>query len=156
MIFIPIFLTLLIIAFVAIFVVIIISKKITRTKKIIILSAITVFFILSIASFFYDDDNVEIAKGVIYNKERKDILADYCSIAPEVLGYKRVDDFVLVRQSLRFPLNAIYDQTKYEPILYDSIVYWFIDTEKGEEYGPMDFVEFSGYCHSKGVDDIDF
>jgi hypothetical protein len=149
----PIFFILIIIFFVVIFVTIIISKKVTTTKKIIIL-AITACFILLIGSFFYDSDNVKIAKGVIYNKERKDILGDY-EIPPEVLGYKRVDDFVLVRQSLQFPLDAIYDKRTYEP-LYDSIVYWFIDTKIGEEYGPMDFMEFSKFCRSKGVNDMDF
>lgn len=149
----PIFFILIIIFFVVIFVTIIITKKVTTTKKIIILSAITACFILLIGSFFYDSDNVKIAKGVIYNKERKDILGDY-EIPPEVLGYKRVDDFVLVRQSLQFPLNAIYAKRTYEP-LYDSIVYWFIDTKIGEEYGPMDFMEFSKFCRSKGVDEMD-
>lgn len=149
----PIFFILIIIFFVVIFVTIIITKKVTTTKKIIILSAITACFLL-IGSFFYDSDNVKIAKGVIYNKERKDILGDDYEIPPEVLGYKRVDDFVLVRQSLQFPLNAIYDKRTYEP-LYDSIVYWFIDTKIGEEYGPMDSMEFSKFCHSKGVDEMD-
>lgn len=149
----PIFFILIIIFFVVIFVTIIITKKVTTTKKKIIL-AITACFILLIGSFFYDSDNVKIAKGVIYDKERKDILGDY-EIPPEVLGYKRVDDFVLVRQSLQFPLDAIYAKRTYEP-LYDSIVYWFIDTKIGEEYGPMDFMEFSKFCRSKGVDDMDF
>src|SRR5574344_147241 len=120
--------------------------------------AIVVSIILMCCSPSYSTDNIRIADDIIYNKERKDIL-DYkggrYEIPPEVVGYCKINDIILVKWKPKFPLDAIYDKYDYTAWLYSqdslSFLYWSIELKEEKQIGPMDSNAFDQFCCSRRI-----
>ena len=125
-----------------------ISKLNKRTVLIISLLLVLIYLVCSV--FWYDSNTVNLGGHFKYDKEHQFIYSNDSKrkarkdIPPFVLDYACNDDYIIVEQIPKFPLEQIYydsNEITY-PFGSNNVYYWIIDLETSDVYGPLTFEKY--------------
>lgn len=113
------------------------------------------FFVLMVIIFCICElcsiDRVSLGNGYYYYRERGDILGNKINGIPPVVEYYWKDrQYIVVKQRLKWPPEAIYGTIDY-PNGYEMDYYWVIDKTNNSVQGPLDSATFYRYIQMKNI-----
>ena len=136
-------------------------------------SSLSLLIIMSLTAILFSCDNgsVELGSHYRYYTEHQyisghqiGILYPYIikhqpkrkDIPPIVIDYKYDNDYILVKQKPKIPLEQIYYD--FNEIIYplglDTTYYWIIDKKTGEVTGPLLYKEFYSRCKTCSINNL--
>ena len=146
------------------------DQIIKTTIKISLLSLSIMMFLTAIL-FSCDNKSIDLGSHFIYDTEHQYISGNQIGILypliikhqpnrkdipPIVMDYKYDNDYILVKQKPKIPLEQIYYD--YNEIIYpsglDTTYYWIIEKKTGEVMGPLLYKEFYSKCKIYGIKNI--
>lgn len=123
----------------------------------------SIIIVLSVLQSSCDNDSIDLGSHYKYDTKHQFITSHQIGILypfnikqqpkrkdipPCVIDYKYDNDFIIVKQKPKVPIEQIYydyDEVYY-PLGFDSIYYWIIDKNQGCVIGPLLYQDFYNKC----------